>query len=138
MILWSVSLLGGGGLAWWISTRDWPAWAQYVLVFAITADFIVGGPFTYREYLRDAERQADYADLLTGRGGVLGECRNCGRHTYAEDPTCVRCGIHSPIPGAAGMIKNVRFLIGLGYAVMASTAITVIYLLTRALLNTVG
>ena len=138
-ILWAVCLLGGGGLAWWIVTRDWPAWAQGVLLFGVSSFFTLGAPATYRAYLREQRERADHADLLQpGHGGDLGKCRSCGRHTCAEEAVCVRCGAADPIPDAASSIQSVRFLIWIGRAVMGSTAITIAYLVVRALVGALG
>jgi hypothetical protein len=135
-ILWVVCLLGVGGLAWLVETRDWPLWAKGVLIFGASSFLGMGAPATYRAYLREQQERADYADLLhPGRSRVLGKCRGCGRHTYAEEAFCVRCGLADPIPNATNTVQSVRFLIWIGRAVIGSTAITIAYLVVRALVR---
>lgn len=98
--------------------------------------FVVGGPVTYRAYLRDEEERSDYADLLgSGRGTVLSKCRACGRHTYLEEPFCVRCGIAEPVADAEARIKSTRFVMAVGKIVIAATVVTIVYLLVRALVS---
>lgn len=138
-ILWAVSLLGGGGLSWWIISRDWPAWAKFILLTFVGAFFTIGCPGTYKQYLRQQQEEEDYADLLEpGRSGLLTKCRNCGRHTYAEAANCVRCNVADPVPDAASTLREVRFLELVGRVVIAATAVTILYLLLRALVSAVG
>jgi hypothetical protein len=134
LILWMVALGGGGAAMWWIETADWPSWAKLILSFATVGFFSLGAPATYGAYLKDEEERADFADLLgSGRGGVLSKCRGCGRRTRVEEPFCVRCGIPDPIPNAKAALWNVRFLSAVGYATIVAVAVTIIYLLGRAL-----
>ena len=137
-ILWAVSLLGCGGVTWWISTREWPVWAQIILATMAASLFGMGYPFTYGEYLKQQQEQDDYEDLLMpGRSGVLEKCRSCGRHTYAEEPTCARCNAPDPVPDAAKTLRHLRFLTWIGGASIAATAITIAYLLLRAVVSAV-
>jgi hypothetical protein len=137
-ILWAVCLLGCGGLSWWIITRDWPVWAELILVAMTTSVFGMGYPLTYKDYLREQQNQDDFEDLLTpGRSGVLAKCRSCGRHTDAGRPTCVRCNAPDPVPDAAKTLRHMRFFMWAGGASVAATAITIAYLLLRALVSAV-
>lgn len=137
-ILWTVSLLGCVGVTWWISTRGWPVWAEFVLVTMATSLFGMGYPSTYKEYLQRQQEEEDFEDLLTpGRSGVLAKCRSCGRHTDAEKATCVRCNAPDPVPDAAKTLRHMRFMMWIGGASIAAAAITIAYLLLRALVSAV-
>ena len=136
-MFWVPWMLGICLLAWWIATRDWPAWAKVVLLCFIGS--CGGFPSTYDTYLRGLERQAELADLPRREGGgALGKCRACGQYTYAVEPACVRCGAPDPIPNAVDLVRSLRFTTWLGRVVLASVAVTIVYLVVSALARALG